>query len=260
MAEMGGASGSSRGVRVLTVTVLVYALLVAGAWVYEGERHRPEGPVDVASVDEPASDAPLGTAVVTPDGDDKYGVSGTGDAALVAAPVGNAGSNLRMVLWRDTDAVSADQQSCATFEGSGHDQQPGIALRIRSTGGRTQAITVTKNVWHGFYGWFNFHLMDSAALEPFRHFGSADLSAALLLPDGSPRPYPWRMCALVVGDLVQFVAWPEAEPQPAWGDPTRGASARLPAGWDAPGRPGVYVAHLRAGQVIAYRSVSTQPL
>jgi hypothetical protein len=250
----------ARPVRVLVGILLVSAVVVAGIWSFGNPPHG-ERSVDLVSAGPPpVPDVPFRTGVLTPDGGDTYDVGSGEGVAVIEAPGSNTGTNLRTVLWRDTDTVSADQQSCATFDSADPDQQPGIALRIRSAGGRTQAITVTKNVWFGYYARFNVHVMDSAATEPYRQIGSVDLSSTFLLPDGGVRPYPWRMCALVVGDTVRFVAWPASETPPAWDDPAYGGSARLPAGWQAPGRPGLYAGHLQAGHSLEYRSVSTQPL
>ena len=54
---------------------------------------------------------------------------------------------------------------------------------------------------------------------------------------GVVTPFPWHFCARVIGSKVEFKVWPVAEPlEPAWGDPTHGGSAMLPAGWSARGR------------------------
>lgn len=192
------------------------------------------------------------TGVLTADGDDRYVVATSEDSTIVSAPPSNAGGNLRLALWRDAVAASADHESCATFRAVDHRQQPGIALRIRSGGGRTRAITVTKNIWADAHWVFNVHVMDSGAAEPLRLIGTADLAATFLLPGGRVHPYPWRMCARVDAGIVRFVAWPAGGPRPDWSDRSHGGAAVLPAGWGEPGRPGLYVGHLPPGTAVEY--------
>jgi hypothetical protein len=162
-----------------------------------------------------------------------------------------------VAFWWGADAPSADHESCATFRAVDHGQQPGVALRIRSGGGRTRAITVTENLWGDAHWLFNVHVMDSGAVEPVRQVGSADLAATFLLAGDQVRPYPWRMCARVDADLVRFVVWPADEVRPDWADPAHGGSATLPDGWEGPGRPGLYAGHLPPGRAVEFSSVST---
>jgi hypothetical protein len=206
------------------------------------------------------SAAALRTGVLTADGGDRYDIVTAGHLTTVSAPESNLSGNLRVALWRDAEPPSADHQVTATFVADDHEQQPGLALRIRSDGGRTRAITVTKNIWMEAYWVFNVHVMDSAAPEPFRQVGSLDLASRFLSDGGRPQPYPWRMCAEVHGATLRFLVWTPWAGAPRWGDATSGGQMTLPAGWDAPGWPGLYTGHLPAGRTLGYQSVSTRRL
>lgn len=204
--------------------------------------------------------ATLRTGALTADGTDRYDVRMAGDELIVSAPASNVAGNLRVALWNDADPVTPDHLASATFVARDHRQQPGLALRVRSDGGRTRAITVTKNIWGRAYWRFNVHVMDSAAPEPFRQVGAFDLAPRLLTPGGRARPYPWRMCAEVRGATLRFLVWTPWGPAPRWDDPAAGGQVALPPGWDAPGRPGLYAGHLPAGRTLGCRSVTMRAL
>lgn len=203
----------------------------------------------------------LGAGILTPDGGDRYQLSLVDGVVRAAAPETNAGGNTRVGFWQSSSAWTADQQSCATWVDSESDlQQQGAALRVRTVGGRTTAITVTNNIY--FYArWaFNVHVMDSTARERFRQIASFDLSE-VFRPGGSTTydvpPYPWRMCARVVGDTLSFIVWPLSHPEPSWDDPRYGGSVRVPAGWEAAGTPGWYVGHLEPGASVGFSELAT---
>jgi hypothetical protein len=246
----------------LRLAAKALALGAAGGWAYaaaapgevtglaaDGARAHPWA----------ASAAALRIDALTPDGGDRYDVVIAGDELAVSAPASNLGGNLRVALWSDADPVSTDQQAGVTFVSGDHERQPGVALRIRSGGGRVQAVTVTKSVWARSYWMFNVHVMDSAAPEPFRLVASFDL-ASRLVTDGRLRPYPWRICAEARGATLRFLVWSPSEPTPRWGDPTSGGQVTLPPGWDAPGRPGLFAGHLPAGRALGSRAVTTRAL
>lgn len=204
-------------------------------------------------------DPSLDAGILTFDGSDSYGITLSGGTITAAAPSTNSGGNLRVAFWRKADSATTNHQACADFDEPGHalDNQPGIALRITKAGNRTRAITVTKNIWGNVHGTFNMHVMDTEADPAFVSFGQFSRWDAFTAPGGGWAPYPWRMCAKVVGNTVAFLAWPLTHATPAWGDPDYGGSATLPAGWGAAGRPGFYVGHLKPGRSLSYSNLFT---
>lgn len=208
-----------------------------------------------------ASASPLGAGNLTPEGDDRYGLTQVDGVVTAAAPVTNTGGNTRVAFWRFVDSASVDQESCATWvDAHGRFQQQGAALRVRSVDGRTTAITVTGNVHLGARWFFSVHVMDSAADPALHQVGGFDLSD--VFRPGGPEttevpPYPWRMCARVVGDTVSFIVWPLTHPEPAWADPRFGGSVQLPPGWGEAGRPGWYVGHLEPGDSVGFSDLAT---
>jgi hypothetical protein len=205
-------------------------------------------------------DPSLGAAILTPDAKDHYGLTLADGVVTASAPETNTGGNTRTAFWRRADAASADHQTCATWVNAQSElQQQGAALRVRSANGRTTAITITDNIFY-FARWnFNVHVMDSGAEQPFRRIAYFDLSDAFRTAPGAFTvwPYPWRMCARVVGDTVSFIVWPLRDPEPAWDDPKYGGSVTLPAGWDQPGLPGWYVGHLEPGDSVGFTALDT---
>jgi len=205
-------------------------------------------------------DPSLRANFLTSEGQDRYGLTVAGDVVTVAAPASNTGRNSRVAFWRAADALAADQQTCATWVNNQTQmQQQGAALRVRTVNGRTRAITVTKNISFGAHWGFNVHVMDSGAAQPFRAIGGFHLANVFRLdPDTvDVPPYPWRMCARVVGNTVSFIVWPLTHAEPSWGDPDYGGSVTLPTGWDQPGFPGWYVGHLRPGESVGFADMSS---
>jgi hypothetical protein len=240
--------GRSRGLTgTLAVLVVALATMAAGC--------EPVGAPSLAAL------APrLDAAFMTRDGQDTYALTAEGDGAdmvvTTRAAETNRGRSVRLAFWPVDGVEQADQESCATWsDNTAELRQPGAALRIRDTRGRMQAITVTMNVWPGTFWNFNVHLMDSAADPIYTLIAQADL-AGTLIRDGVILPYPWRLCARAVGDVVSFKVWPLVDPEPAWGDPAYGTSVRLPAGWEAPGQAGWYIGHLEPGQSMRFRDLS----
>lgn len=180
------------------------------------------------------------------------------DEVAVTADRANIGQNLRAVWWFDGDRQAVDQEACATWtEHSGPIAQAGVALRVRQVGEATQAITVTNNIMWGARNGWNVHLWSSGM--PGRLLGQAVLSHSFGARDAPLPPLPWRVCARVVGRSLQFKAWSVAAhpDEPGWGDPGFGTSFWLPSGWIYPGHAGWYVGHLRGGDEVGYRSLST---
>ncbi len=51
---------------------------------------------------------------------------------------------------------------------------------------------------------------------------------------------------------MQFVVWTQAMTQPAWGDPTWGGHATLPASAPGTGQAGFYAGHVESGTSMTY--------
>ncbi len=77
--------------------------------------------------------------------------------------------------------------------------------------------------------------------------------------NGQELPLPWDLCAKTVGNRVTFKAWPETEPEPAYGDPTHGATVALPPGWVYPGNNGWYIGHLLPGDTARFAGLHVRP-
>lgn len=191
--------------------------------------------------------APPERSVLTPDGADEYTFASSTGAMDVAALDHNRGGNLRAVWWPADAPAVTDSQTCATWtseDGSG--VQQGVALRITNEGGRTRALTVTKNIWFGATWVFNFHVWDTARSQPFTQIGSVSLESTFR-PGGVAAPLPWRFCARVIDATLELKAWPASHAEPSWGDPAYGGEVTVPPGWTYPGAAGWYVGHVPPG-------------
>ena len=196
------------------------------------------------------------TAIVTPDGWDRYSFASSAGVMNVSAPGQNTGGNLRSLFWPEKVPVVADSQTCAvwTSQGGGLVQQ-GAALRIRLSTGRVRAITVTKNIIYGANWIFNFHTWDTARPGVFQQFGSKEVRA-LLGPSGLA-PLPWHFCARIIGGVIEFKVWTKAMAEPAWGNSTWGGRATIPAGWSTAGTTGWYAGHIEAGGSARFDNLRT---
>jgi hypothetical protein len=218
-------------------------------------------------------DPSLSTYEISPNGSEKYDVtldpSGSGTVVVTAEPDNPSGTS-RDIFWRNSDPVGTDQQSCATWAGASGNpfHQEGAVLRLHLLGeGNAQAITVTKNVYGEDFYLFNIHVWDTRnTAAPFTKIATFDLSAIFggerVSADGDPivraplRPFPWRICAKAVGDLVSFVVWPLPGPQPDWDDPRYGGSARVPSEFVVAGQAGWYFGHLQPGSSLLYSDLT----
>jgi hypothetical protein len=202
--------------------------------------------------------------ILTPDGNDTYALTVTGDIVKITAPTTNTGGGTRAAFWRTADPSSANHESCGTWISYGSKgRQQGAVLRARSANGRTTAITVTNNVTFGARWGFNIHVMDSGAADPYHKIGGF-LLEEVFRPNGpgttAVPPHPWRMCARVVGSVVSFIVWPLTHPEPAWDDPRYGGSVTLPSGWGASGKPGWYIGHLDPGDAAGFTDLVTSTI
>jgi hypothetical protein len=205
--------------------------------------------------------AGYGAAFLTGWDNDHYDVDVTDGLAVVSTTSDPNSGNQRLVFWDWAGKPSANQEVCANFAGSTHAvNQEGVALRVVSGDGRTQAITVMKNVYGGDYNTFNMHIWDTAwgGDLPAQSFGRFPLPN--MGDPYNPVPLPWRLCAKVVGDVVSFVVWPHTMAPPGYGAPGWGGSATLPPGAPTYGMPGWYAGHLPPGGYVVYNDLVGTPL
>jgi hypothetical protein len=228
------------------VAIAVSLVLVAAAC--EKVRVQTYGPTNTSGSNQ---------AVLTPDGPDRYRfVSAPANTAV--ASIDRAGGNLRQIFWPADNPAVPDSESCAVWGAeTGPNVQQGAALRITQSGGRTRAITVTKNIFYGATWIFNFHVWDTAQSPAFTQIGATNLYSTLVKA-GIVTPLPWNFCARVIGSALEFKVWPVAEPlEPAWGDPTHGGRVILPAGWGAAGKAGWFVGHIQPGNTAVFTNLAT---
>lgn len=210
--------------------------------------------------------------MLTVEGSDSYSwlptapETSTGNRLVVHAAGTNQGTNLRSVWWAADETVSRDQQSCVTWRrNTGVEVQPGVALRIRSSGdsegSEVRAITISNNVWVGNRAAWNIHTWVASRGQPAERelVGQLRFIAALGQNPLDLPPLPWRICGRAVGSTVAVKVWAlrSGRPEPSWGDIRYGAVFALPVGWDAPGRPGGYTGHLEPGSEIEFSAETT---
>lgn len=227
-------------------------------------RHPSDGAAASAASAAPAGGTAarrFAEAALTPQGFDHYLYEPRADQLVVRAASTNTGGNLRQVWWASGARPVADAESCVTWTSyDGELAQAGIALRIRSQGERTTAVTVTNNVWAGARAGWNVHAWQGD-LASSRLIGQALLTDAFGSSVFQQPPLPWRICARTVGATLEFRAWSLVErPVAAWGDPRYGASILLPDDLRAPGRAGWYVGHLRRGDRTAFARMDARPV
>lgn len=282
---MAGWSAGRGGARRGRVALGVAAVIAAGALAACGgtTSESPATSAPRATSDPPATSTtpstsppstPVPTArpghtlgVLTADGSPVYRVAATGRVLQVTAPGPVAGEptsgNLRMAIVANAADVSVDQRSCVSWGAlRGAWDQPGVALRVRTDGQRTQAIVVTNNVMYAARWAFNVHLADSAADTPMQLIGNFDLAPAMANPSGGLATYPWRLCARVRGTTLELKAWSlvDTPTEPAWDDPAHTATVEVPAAWVVAGRPGLYVGHLATGTTLDLTDPATADL
>ena len=130
---------------------------------------------------------------------------------------------------------------------------------MHDVAGGTKAITITKNVWFDANWIFNVHVWDTSASPVATLIASFDLGS-VLYPGGSYVPYPWSICARVIGNVVDFVVWPTGSPQPSWGDPAYGGAVTLPPGFEDAGHAGWYAGHLQPGEHAGFQDLVATPI
>ena len=224
----------------------VVAVVVVAALVLVGCRER------IRTYDG-AKGGAVQVEVLTANGSSTYSFSSTQGAMTVVPVAGTDGPSLRSVFVPKGVPTSADQESCATWsKATGEFTQLGAALRVHRSGSSTRAITVTQNV----YGWrwiFNVHVWDTAAKTPMQLVAHLDFSKAV----GSAPTPPLRLCARVIGRVVDVKLWPGGHSEPTWSDHTHVASAMLPSGWTAAGSAGWFIGHLEPGDQATFSNLST---
>jgi hypothetical protein len=195
----------------------------------------------------------LVTRVLTPDGSDRYSVTKSGGQVTVTASRANTGGNLREVFWPAGTPALANTQVCATWEYEpGSTAQEGLAERITGTPSDTFAITETKNVFGGAFWVVNVHTWDTASAQPFTLIAQFDYSN-VVIQNGALSPFPWRVCAHVIGSALGFKLWvPALEAEPSWSDPAYTRIATIPSGYLGAGETGWYTGHISAGGSVGY--------
>ncbi len=202
------------------------------------------------------SSSTYGAGYVTQDRVDRFAISTTGTGIHAQALATNVDGNTRMLIWpKGVDAV-VDGESCAVWTGRSAGAQQGAALRVTRAGSRIRAVTVTQNVYYGA-GWiFNVHTWDTAYPDrdgnPFRFRGRIEFDWGF-----ASRPFPWHVCARVIGDEVELKSWTTREREPAWGDRDHSGRVTLPPGWRQRGQVGWYVGHLEPREHADYAELST---
>lgn len=211
----------------------------------------------------PRRDIELDHGALTSQDWQSYGYRTDGDSVTISAPGELDDTNVREVFWPAAGAPHRDDQVCLSWDtdfdfGDDPPLQPGIALRIESTGDQNQglrAITVTENIWLFGVWLFNVHVWDTLQPQPMTLLHTWDLSE-VVAPGASGREFrdykfvepPWNMCGRTDGDVVSFKVWAQSEREPSWDDPRRVFSTPLPPGWDNVGYFGGYIGHLHPGQ------------
>jgi len=199
-----------------------------------------------ARLDAPRTSSAHVLLALTRDPGDVTDLVESGDTVVLDAPATNRSINSRSVYHRLDAVPSTDVQACATVSHSGLPVQEGIALRVVAAGGRTTAITVTKNIWAGSPWFYNVHLWDTAQPMPLQQVASFDMSAAI----GWPLPFATtgpRLCARAIGDRIELKVWPAGSAEPAWNDPVAARAVAVDAAWVHEGRAGWYIGHLPPG-------------
>lgn len=181
------------------------------------------------------------------------------DASQVTIRGDSEDGNIREVFWRADSRFAADQTSCLDWHDLAQTRlgvitQPGIALRIASSGEGTKAVTVTQNIWAKADWMFNVHVWDSDPNGRVQqNVASFDVSSIIGV-SGPGHPVvdkvgngPVHVCARSVGDLFSFKVWTDTEVEPGWDDPTHVFTTTLPEGWDHPGYAGGYIGHMHSG-------------
>ena len=196
----------------------------------------------------PSAGWAIGAAVVSRDGADSYTLTTTDSGLHAEALASNTGGNTRIMVWPKGVTSVTDGESCASWTGrDGEIVQQGAVLRVLRQGSRVRAVTVTQNVT--FVQWtFNVHTWDTNRTDaPHRLVGQVVMKDTFFA--GGIPPFPWHLCARVVGDVVAFKLWAGDDPEPRWGDRQAGGSVRLPSGWRFRGQTGWYVGFTAALQL-----------
>jgi hypothetical protein len=208
------------------------------------------------------------TSVVTPIGAERYVFAPSPGSVVVSSPTTNTSGNLRMLFRAPDVPVATDEIGCMGIaaQTAAYNQQ-GVALRIRTISGRTQAILITKNIFPSTKTLLNVHVFDSTAASTLTQIAGFDYTAIFgnYYPDASDptwrpaSPLPWNVCARVNGSTVQVKAWRGDENQPAWDAlEAHNRTVALPgSGWTYAGQAGWFVGHLSPGDRTTFTGLST---
>jgi hypothetical protein len=188
---------------------------------------------------------------VTPFGSNGYGYSSgsSGDVRVYNDPTGS--DNEREIMWNSRTPTESNAEACATFVGVQWPDQPGIAVHI--TNGGSVFETVTLNVFGHTGDVFNFMT---------RNHGAYTLFAQVTVPGMTsfPEASSWNMCVQATSSTMEFVVWLPGTAEPAYGDPTWGAEAAIPAGAPTSGQTGFYEGHVAPGTSVTYAHMTVDGL
>lgn len=191
--------------------------------------------------------------VVSNDGTAYTYANPSAGAVVVTAPA-TSGGNEREFFWDYGTPTEVDSTVCATFASGQNDDQQGILLRANWSSSTTTGITVTRNIWMGFFDVFNFHYWNTGAdpSAPFTQFGSVIVDNLAI----TPAAYPLNVCARTIAGQLEFVEWTPDQAQPQWGDSGQGGEAEIPAGAPASGQGGLFAGHMTPGTTMSYTALT----
>lgn len=220
-----------------TTTVVGALVLIAAACTPPPPvRERPAGWTEVA---------------LTRDGSDTFDLAGDDDELALSAADTNVGGNTRLIAWRAGGPAATTGTACISVQQWSWPAQEGVALRVSSDGGRTRAVTVTKNVWAHATTVFNVHVWDTGrAGAPMSKLASFDMAHEL----GGDASSPHRICARIVGPTLSFKVWSTTDTEPEWNNAAT-RTVRLPADVPREGSFGVYVGHVEPGDTLRVHDI-----
>lgn len=246
------ASGVARLRLVLVVVGVALALVLISSVVLSQQR-RSRAEREVAAVRH---------VILTPVGNNDYGVKLSGDLITVSSPATSTSGNVRIAFWKVGQKPSVDQRSCAVWRDPTGKSQPGLALRLDPGGpGRpARGLIVTQNVWAGVDWTLNLLGMEVGERAPQNAFGTIDVLATLKGPGHSVSTDPWHVCAQVIGRNFSIKAWLGSQPEPSWTSKKGVWHLTVPADWVYSGHAGAYAAHLKPGASREFEDLTTTDL
>jgi hypothetical protein len=197
--------------------------------------------------------------------DDHYVLTARDGQLTFQAPKTNKSIGTRQAFWPSGQGRSVDGEACVTWslqngtvDPAGISQE-GVVLRVATKGGRTRAVSVTKNIFEGYIWIFNIHVWDTAnERHPYKEIGAKNLADMVWTPK-AVNPLPWNLCARTRGRTLSFVVWSGSGPKPSYTDPKASRAITLPRDYVYAGNFGGYLGHLHPGDSVTFSSLSTSP-